>query len=280
MGPLEAGLTAAGIQREPLVDRGLSYVRRTSDTGSFYFVANRTSTAVEGWIPFATAAGTAVVMDPMTGETGIAASRNGTVYLQMPAGSSLIVRFDNEASGRHWSYRTEAGTATSLKGTWRVRFISGGPELPQPYETRELTSWTGHGAPAERFAGTAVYSLTFDRPPGTANQWILDLGSVKETARVRVNGRSAGTLLGPDYSVFVGTLKPRGNKLEVEVTSLSANRIRDLDIRGVEWKTFHDTNIVNINYRPLDASKWDVLPAGLLGPVTLRSSRELVVESR
>ena len=97
---------------------------------------------------------------------------------------------------------------------------------------------------------------------------------MKETARVRVNGRSIGTLLGPDYSVFIGPLNQRGNKLEIEVTNLSANRIRDLDIRGVKWKTFHDANIVNINYGPFDASKWAVLPSGLLGPVTLRLARD------
>jgi hypothetical protein len=64
-------------------------------------------------------------------------------------------------------------------------------------------------------------------------------------------------------------LKPRGNILEVEVTNFSANRIRDLDRRGVKWKTFYDINFVNLEYKPFDASGWPLYESGLLGPVTL-----------
>jgi hypothetical protein len=57
------------------------------------------------------------------------------------------------------------------------------------------------------------------------------------------------------------------------VTNVAANRIRDLDRRGVRWRIFHDINVVNIDYRPFDASDWPVRDAGLLGPVTLRPLR-------
>jgi hypothetical protein len=65
----------------------------------------------------------------------------------------------------------------------------------------------------------------------------------------------------------VGNL--RDNLLEVEVTNVSANRIRDLDRRGVNWKNFNDINFVNLNYKPFDASNWPLTDSGLLGPVTL-----------
>ena len=71
------------------------------------------------------------------------------------------------------------------------------------------------------------------------------------------------------FTIALDGLRPRGNVLEVEVTNLSANRLRDLDRRGVAWRVFHDINVVNIDYKPLDASGWDVLPSGLVGPVTL-----------
>jgi hypothetical protein len=57
--------------------------------------------------------------------------------------------------------------------------------------------------------------------------------------------------------------------LDVEVTNVSANRIRDLDRQGAQWRNFHDINFVNINYRPFDASDWPLADSGLLGPVTL-----------
>ena len=59
------------------------------------------------------------------------------------------------------------------------------------------------------------------------------------------------------------------NEIAVEVTNLSANRIRDLDRRGVAWRKFYDVNLVDQNYKPFDASGWDPEPSGLLGPVRL-----------
>jgi hypothetical protein len=57
--------------------------------------------------------------------------------------------------------------------------------------------------------------------------------------------------------------------LEVEVANVSANRIRDLDRRGIQWKNFHDINFVNLDYHPFNASDWPLTDSGLLGPVTL-----------
>jgi hypothetical protein len=55
----------------------------------------------------------------------------------------------------------------------------------------------------------------------------------------------------------------------VEVTNVSANRIRDLDRRKIPWKIFYDINFVSVRYKPFDASDWPLTDSGLLGPVTL-----------
>ena len=54
------------------------------------------------------------------------------------------------------------------------------------------------------------------------------------------------------------------------VTNLAANRVRDLDRRKVRWKEFYDLNVVGRDYRPLEASQWDLCDSGLLGPVLLK----------
>ena len=102
-----------------------------------------------------------------------------------------------------------------------------------------------------------------------ATHFEINLGDVRQSARVRVNGKDYGTLITPPFRVVVDNLQPAGNKLEVQVTSVAANRIRDLDRRGVPWKTFRDINIVDINYKPFDAANWPLTDCGLLGPVTL-----------
>jgi hypothetical protein len=164
-----------------------------------------------------------------------------------------------------------AGDGVPLTGRWRIEFIKGGPELPPPLETSELKSWTDlGGAEARRFGGTARYTLAFDAPAEKAGDWLLDLGDVRESARVRLNGHEVATAWCLPFQVRVGPfLQPGRNVLELEVTNLAANRIRDMDRRKVPWKIMHEINFVNIRYQPFDASNWPLTPSGLLGPVTL-----------
>jgi hypothetical protein len=67
----------------------------------------------------------------------------------------------------------------------------------------------------------------------------------------------------------LGPLKPRGNVLEVEVSNMPANRVRDLELRKVDWKIMKDINLASLRYRALDAARWQPAPSGLLGPVRL-----------
>ena len=196
---------------------------------------------------------------------------------------------NKKVEGPAWNYWQTNGQPVEITGDWKVKFILGGPTLPADFQTAKLASWTTFpDTNTQAFAGTAKYETTFDAPPerGSATRsnsatsdalrltkprsnYSLDLGDVRQSARVRVNGKDYGTLITPPFRVVVDNLKPTGNTLEVEVTSVAANRIRDLDRRGVPWKTFRDINIVNLNYKPFDASDWPLTDCGLLGPVTL-----------
>src|SRR4029077_7621414 len=119
-------------------------------------------------------------------------------------------------------------------------------------QTDRLASWTTRDdGEAQRFAGTALYTTGFDAPV-QGQRFVLDLGTVCQSARVRFNGHDFGTVFVAPFRVLVDGVKATGNVLEVEVTNVSANRIRDLDRRKVIWKTFHDINVVNIDYKPFD----------------------------
>ncbi|MFO1487562.1 MAG: glycosyl hydrolase [Verrucomicrobiota bacterium] len=267
--------------REVLADAGLSFIRRSFNGGWNYFIANRTEKNFDGWIPLARPARSAGMLNPMTGETGVAATRqNGAnqteTHLQLAAGESLILRAfaDKKDSGPAWKYWQSAGQPTQITGSWQIQFLTGGPALPTTTQTASLSSWTAlSDTNAQSFGGTAKYTTTFDAPdskPEIQNaKFALDLGDVRQSARVKLNAKNYGTLIAPPFRVVVDNLKPAGNVLEVEVTSVDANRIRDLDRRGVAWKTFRDINFVNLNYKPFDASDWPLTDCGLLGPVTL-----------
>ena len=192
----------------------------------------------------------------MTGNSGTAVTRNSVdnghttrvtkVHLQLAAGQSVILRAfaDKEVEGPAWNYwQTNGQPVEIISGDWNVKFLSGGPTLPADFQTAKLASWTTFpDTNAQAFAGTAKYETTFDAPnPQSAirnPQFFLDLGDVRQSARVQLNGKDYGTLITPPFRVVVDNLKPTGNTLEVEVTSVAANRIRDLDRRGVNWKIF------------------------------------------
>ena len=95
------------------------------------------------------------------------------------------------------------------------------------------------------------------------------MGAVCHSARVRLNGTDLGAVVARPWEVTfpASLLKPTGNRLEIEVTNLMANRLADLERRrGAEWRPFL---MVNIHYKPFDAATWKPTPSGLLGPVRL-----------
>jgi alpha-L-rhamnosidase len=270
----------ANVAPETMTSQGLSFERRSFDRGWNYFIANHGTTNFDGWITLGRPAKSAAILDPLTGAAGVAASRQSAanpmqVHLQLDAGGSVILRaFVNKTvQGPAWTYWQAQKPDTepqTLTGNWNVKFIQGGPVLPVDYQTTKLASWTTFpDTNSQSFAGTARYRITFDAPATTGGSYFLDVGEVCQSARVRLNGKDYGTLITPPFLVVVDNLKPKGNRLEIEVTNVSANRIRDLDRRHVRWKYFNDINFVDINYRPFDASDWPLTDSGLLGPVTL-----------
>ncbi len=274
-------LAAAGVLREPMTDRGLDFIRRTHGRGHHYFVANMGAESVDGWIPLGAAFESAVLLDPRSGDIGKARMREGnSVFLQLLPGETRFIRTfrDVDEAGPEWpAYRKSGDPPITVAGPWQVVFLDGGPVLPASFTTARLESWTDLGGDeAGRFAGTARYTIEFDLPrEKVADEWMLDLGDVRESARVKLNGNEVAALWSVPYCAKVGDHLVAGlNRLEVEVTNLSANRIRDLDRRGVKWRIFHDINFVDHNYRPFDASQWPVAPSGLLGPVTLVPMKE------
>jgi hypothetical protein len=271
---IEPLLAAAGARRDPIgYKAGLRVVRRlVGDERRYFAVAQE---PVDGWIDVHGSPKSVALLDPMSGRTGLARLRvlgdRTQAFVQLGQAQSLIIRTSPRAlRGEQWQYGRIDGPLHELKGQWTVTFLDGGPVLPEPFQSDTVVTWTGRGdVDADRFAGTARYSVTFDAPD-SARRHLLDLGAVHESARVRLNGRELGTLIAPFYTIETGPLRPTGNVLEVKVTNVSANRIRDLDRRGVEWRIFRDINFVGIDYKPFDASRWPVRPSGLSGPITLQ----------
>ncbi|MDT0544987.1 MULTISPECIES: glycosylhydrolase-like jelly roll fold domain-containing protein [Streptomyces] len=149
--------------------------------------------------------------------------------------------------GRH-TYRGEAEVtdplrAIPLDGDWTLTLERDGAEPV----VRPLGSWADLDA---RFSGSATYTkdITLTRADLDGRRLHLDLGEVREVARVTVGGTALAPVLWAPYSVDVTELlRPGVNTIAVRVANTLSNE------RG----------------KPL--------PSGLLGPVTLRPLRPVTV---
>jgi hypothetical protein len=276
-------LSAVGVKRELMVDQKLQFVRRRYTKGRFYFIVNTNSESFDGRIGLRGNPKSVAIFDPMFEKKGLAAictSANGDseIYMQLAAGESCILKtFETVINGSLYNYVKAAGDQQEIKGTWSVKFIKGGPQLPPAVKTGKLVSWTDFSGEAVKiFSGTARYAVSIRRAEGRADGWLLDLGRVYDSASVKLNGKELGTLICPPFRIMIPENRmEKENILEIEVSNLMANRIADMDRRGVKWKKFYDVNFPprrRENRGPdglFDASGWQPRDSGLLGPVKL-----------
>lgn len=277
-------LANADIRHEMyLTDNKLKCIRRKIKGGEYYFIINDGKEIFNDWVLLNTELQYGFLFDPMQQRSGIAKTRQGDantldIFLQLAPGESCIVQTSSiKLSGPKFPYTESDGDAIVLNGKWDLKFLSGGPSLPASTSLNELKSWTDLDiAGVKEFSGTAEYSTKFKKPSLNAASWSLDLGDVKESATVILNGKKITTLIGPSYTVIIpaSALKD-DNLLQVIVTNGMANRIIDLDKKGVQWKKFYNINMparLAENRGPdglFTAAKWQPISSGLLGPVTI-----------
>jgi len=135
-----------------------------------------------------------------------------------------------------------------------------------------LQDWTTRPEPGIKYySGRATYRKTFELSAAQAARagsgLMLDLGDVHNLATVRVNGRELATLwLAPWQVDITAAVKAGRNTLEIDLVNTWNNRlVGDAGLPADQRRTFLTAKTVGRNGA--------LLPAGLLGPVTLRASQ-------
>ncbi len=270
-------LALCGVQPEEVkTQHGMQYIRRSNDKGHHYFISALQSEGLDAWVTLSVADADAMIFDPVTGQKGRAATRTTDeglqVYLQLKSGQSLIVQtFTAPVEADNWCYLQPQTLALTLDHGWTLDFVESAPSISGTFDIDEPRSWTTLDTPhATTTMATGRYTLQFDLPAIAADEWVLDLGDVRESARVRINGKDAGTAWCVPFQLTVGQyLKLGKNTIEVEVTNLPANRIAELDRQQVPWRRFKEINVVDLNYKKTGYAHWEPLPSGLNGQVKL-----------
>jgi hypothetical protein len=241
-------------------------------TTTYYYLVNHTAAVIDQFLPFNNT-GKAVLFDPQTSVIGAAMVKDAKVRIQLKAGQTLFLAFANQSglANQPWVYLDKPGKAEQLNRPWSLQFTAGGPALPSAQKLEKLVSWTElNDDKLKAFSGTGVYTSTFNLSTKNAKEYVLNLNQVDESAKVWINGKEVGILWSIPFEARIGKyLKVGENTIKIEVVNLMANRIRDMDIQKIQWRNYHEINFVNIDYKEFDASKWNVMPSGLIGPVTI-----------
>lgn len=303
---MEAALKEQGIR--PDCEGPWDYAHRREGDADIYFLkgtgAAEMTFRVQGKEP--------ELWDPVSGERRdavcwCAADGRTIVPLNLPENGSVFVVFRRPAESRRLDARAalEKGVEIAgrngdsvilhrwvvdeqtLAGPWDVRFAPGWG-APEKAVFEKLIGWHNHSeAGIRHFSGTAKYLKEFElSEPQARGLARLELGDVRNIARVRLNGKDLGIIWTAPWRVeLTGAVKPGRNALEIEVTNTWVNRLIG-DAALPEEKRLTKT----IARRPandnssrafLKGYKADDLlaPSGLIGPVRLcfgtREERQL-----
>jgi hypothetical protein len=151
-----------------------------------------------------------------------------------------------------------------------------------------LTDWTQRNEDGIKYySGIAVYKKSFDLPGKKSAKdscdYILDLGRLRNIARIKLNDKDLGVIWTSPWQVKISDIiREKDNNLEIEVANLWINRLigdesqpwdgvkdgkwPDWLINGTERPGKRFTFSTNHFYRKGD----QLSESGLIGPVSIK----------
>jgi len=269
----------------------IGFIHRSTSDAEIYFIANtgnerrraRATFRVEGMNP--------EWWDPMNGEARPATvAGRGTggvsIDIDLEAYDSRVLVFSRGTIPAIALVTAPAPVPIDLSQGWQVSF----GETGSPVKMDTLRSWTDDER-TRYYSGLAFYEKSFvipdsflkngirarldfgeskplhvaENPRVPAMQALLE-GPVREAAVVTLNGRRAGSVWCPPYSIDVTDyLKSGANKLRLIVANTAINYMAG--------HALPDYRLLNLRYgerfQPQDMDKVQPQPSGLLGKIRL-----------
>jgi len=293
---LTAGiLKSMGVVEDFTANGPVRYGHRRTADRDIYFVSNRSGASIKADCRFRVTEGNPELWNPVTGERRALPQferKDGTTTIPMEfdAFQSFFVVFGKGqapalANGKNFE---ETTPMQEISGAWEVAFDPkwGGPEK---VTFDALQDWTKRPETGIKYySGIATYRKTFQISglPSPVSKTYLNLGTVHDMARVKLNGKDLGVVWCAPWQVEItDALKAGDNQLEIEVANRWPNRMigdkqpADANAREVEAppgflggqkiKTGRYTYCTNDAYKPNSP----MLPSGLLGPVSISTTK-------
>ena len=265
-------MEAAAHAEQMRTDCGLKAIRRKNATGYHYFIANLSPNDVSETITLAVPFKDARWFNPLNGDIYAADIENGKIKIHLRSGESMILQTFSDALAPAQSKYPQATTEKKdITGPWTLTFKEATPTIEKTYRLPQLDTWERLDEQTRILMGTGVYTahIKFNKKEA-ASKWMIDLGDVRESARVYINGEYIGCAWSVPFTLNTGNaLKAGDNEIRIEVTNLPANRISELDRKGVKWRKMEEINVVDINYKKTLYDQWEPTPSGLGSKVQL-----------
>lgn len=282
VGTSAADLTKAAKAEKMKTELGLKLIRRSNDKGYHYFIANLTPNDIQAYTTLSVPMATAMWFDPMTGNRQRAEICGDSILVNLRSGESIILQTFNhkdEALSKELAslpVRCEWKKTSPVVKTlnnWKLSFTEATPAISKTYNLDTTKAWENLDDSTRTLMGTGVYECTINLSAAElkkGNCWTIDLGDVRESARVYVNDSLIGCAWAVPYRLSFANLLHKGNnKIRIEVTNLPANRISELDRQGYKWRKFDEINVVDINYKKTSYADWTPVASGLNSEVKL-----------
>ena len=275
--PLEQALRVKGIEPECILPENWAYVHRETDREDIWWIRNFSGAPASAVVLVRGGKGQPRLLDPVTGKVrrvNASTSQDGYRFFRMDleANDALFVVIGKAEEETVPAVHVRKMPILTVDGSWKLAFESG-LGAPATAVFDHLMSYTESKDPAIRYySGTVIYRNSFSlkkKQLKDVKGCEIDLGDVKNLARVKVNGFDLGVVWKAPFRVEVPAeyLHAGVNDLEVKVINLWPNRIiGDLQPDAVRKWTFTASNWYTAD-SPL-------LPSGLLGPVTVSSLHE------
>ena len=255
------------IEAEVKILKGLGKTRtmkRNLDNGELLCIFNEDTEAKE--ISISVNSDNAYYINITEGNICKLKVTNGdvSIYLNCGETGAVILSSENFECKKPLSFDSEE-TLSCFTFRRTNSFVIGDKDL-ETYDIDEKAEPIELGCWAERvgldFSGSGIYETSFKKPSSPA---ALDLGDVRYTTEVLLNGTSLGVKVMKPYRYKLPTeLIKEDNKLEIRVTNTPANQYqftKSFDKWG-KWQLtpFHERQLL------FDR---DSLESGLYGPVKL-----------
>lgn len=262
-------LAASGVAQDVKnLPDSVKFVHRSLKDGDIYWIANNSASPRKLEVSLRTSGKMPELWHADSGLKEAAsysiADGRTTVSLDMVKDDAVFIVLVKPAREKSVTLPVTAWNRLStLDGGWKVSFQEGRGAPAEAFFPKLASYTSSSDEGIKYFSGTAIYTKDFDFQPEEGGSYRMDLGDVKNIARVVLNGHDLGLVWKTPYTVDIsGAVRKGSNHLEIRVINSWANRLIGDEKPGVRERiTYTAVKFYQASDNPI--------PSGLLGPVTI-----------